>query len=179
MVLMGQKFELTAEQVDDIDTMLQYLLHDGKEREDFLDYMLDTEQITEEQYELLNDGLHTQPDSKEVAKLLDELANRRSTAHVWPAARRLEMDIRKMMHRIKNPRQIYQVDITVRALKPEAELHRADQEDNPAGKHYVAIEADSEEQAVKGALDVFHNEVPIKMLEDFEITTKCKEIKKP
>lgn len=84
---------LNLEQVDDVDTMLQYLLHDGREKEDFIDHMVDNEGLTEEQHELLLD----QPDSKEASKLLDELTERRTTAHVWPAARRLEMTIRKFM----------------------------------------------------------------------------------
>ena len=84
---------LNAEQVDDVDTMLQYLIGDGKELEDFIDFAVEEDYITDEEHEILLD----KPDSKEAAKILDDLSKAKKSAHVWPAARRLEMTIRKFM----------------------------------------------------------------------------------
>lgn len=50
------------------------------------------------------------------------------------------------------------------------ELHYDDMQDDPTGEYEFSIRADNEDDAKDGALEEFHGEVPIRMLEDFEVT---------
>jgi len=61
--------------------------------------------------------------------------------------------------------------ITVKALLPEEELHELDREENPVVGEHI-FEADSEEEA----LDEFHNTVPIKVPENFDITVASSDV---
>ncbi len=59
-----------------------------------------------------------------------------------------------------------QYKVTAKALVPNKELHQYDREERVAGSYeYKALSEDD-------ALDQFHDHVPIKMLDDFEITVK-------
>jgi hypothetical protein len=61
----------------------------------------------------------------------------------------------------------FNVTITVKALTDD--LHPDDEQDNPEGEHHYKVEADDRSDAVELALDRFHDSVPIKVLDDFEI----------
>jgi len=57
-----------------------------------------------------------------------------------------------------------QYKIIVKQIAEYADLHPADKADNPSGEHFFPANTKEE------ALDQFHDTVPIKVLEDFEIT---------
>ncbi len=52
------------------------------------------------------------------------------------------------------------------------DLHYDDMQDDPTGEYEYSIRADNEDDAMDGALEEFHVEVPIRILEHFEITPR-------
>lgn len=50
------------------------------------------------------------------------------------------------------------------------DLHYDDMQDDPTGEHEYSIRAGNEDDAKDGALEEFHGEIPIRILEHFDIT---------
>lgn len=50
------------------------------------------------------------------------------------------------------------------------DLHYDDMQDDPTGEHEYSIRAGNDDDALDGALEEFHVEVPVRILEHFEIT---------
>jgi hypothetical protein len=63
----------------------------------------------------------------------------------------------------------YDVIVHVTSKVPFEERDFDDQQNDPTGDHEFEILAKGHEEAHEKALDVFHNNVPIAMLEDFDI----------
>lgn len=68
----------------------------------------------------------------------------------------------------------YTVTVNVdRADRVEVEdLHYDDMQNDPTGEYEFSIRADNDDDAESGALDEFHGEVPIKILDHFEISAR-------
>lgn len=49
------------------------------------------------------------------------------------------------------------------------DLHYDDMQDDPTGEHEYSIRADNEDDAEDAALYEFHSEIPIRILEHFDI----------
>lgn len=68
---------------------------------------------------------------------------------------------------------LYNVTIFARQLVPYEELDGDDKDENiVGGHHFYDIEAYSEEEAEKIALDEFHETVPIANLDNYEIVSE-------
>lgn len=71
----------------------------------------------------------------------------------------------------------YKVAITVQALVDESDLHIIDQEEGPGMfkvHHYdvTMSKTHTMEDVIERALDDFHDEIPIKVLDDYNITAR-------
>lgn len=65
--------------------------------------------------------------------------------------------------------------VTVTAVPNTGELHPVDAEEGPSGEYVYVVEAGCMEDAQELGLDRFHSSVPIKVLEDYDITAVVEE----
>lgn len=88
---------------------------------------------------------------------------------VWPKRWKA---IKSIIEVVSAPQHVglkgYNVEVTVKANT--LSLHPVDEECNPCGSYKYMLEAQDEDSAKERALDSFHNTIPIKVLEDFDIT---------
>lgn len=70
----------------------------------------------------------------------------------------------------------YRVKVTVTQLVHEDELNYNDVVDNPKGTYSYTVTANRPAAAKERALDEFHEAIPIKVLDHFEITTEARKL---
>lgn len=92
--------------------------------------------------------------------------------HAADALRNIEREIEHGWDP-QGERTPYRVMIHVEQLVSDEELDEEDAEDNPAGDHEYTVMARNEDEASELALDQFHGEIPIAVLDDFDIETTC------
>ena len=116
---------------------------------------------------------------RQARELLKEAKAPKATAKVrlaltstGGALRHAENEPYRAARRVARRSQTYLVTVGCDAVVPMEERHPIDQDEDPTGEQVYTIRAASPEEAAERALDEFHSTVPIKVLDDFEITTE-------